>query len=306
MRGCLAIGAVLALAACGSNSGSDPIAWWRQLEGGRLAQERPPPPNADAPYPNLSSVPARPATTEPATRTRIATGLAVDQRDAAYAASQPIAPPAARRTTPEPAPAGAIGASLAAASAPAAAPAPTSAPAPAPAPTPAVAAPAAPAPVARAAASPAAAAPPPPPTIAQAALTLPATPPAPPRLPGVAAATAATPALRAPPSAAPAAAAFAPGAPVGIAFAAGSAVLPEGTLVTLRRFAASRAGHDIWAVGYGETSGIDAAGQAATLALAFARARAIATALTQSGVPADAIRLTGEAIGRGGVARIAD
>ena len=309
------MGAVLALTACGSGSGSDPIAWWRQLEGGRLAEERPAPPNADAPYPNLASVPSRPVTIDTATRARIATGLGADQRDAAFAASQPIVPPTTRRTTPgavagAATQAGGIGASLAAASAPATPPAPPAASAPAMAPVLAGRSvprsaprfPPGPAGVAQGATTPALAAPP---TIAEAALTLPATPPTPPRLPGVAAATTATPALRAPPPATPQAAPFIPGAPVGIAFAAGSAVLPEGALAALRRLGGSRAGHAIWAVGYGESATADAAGQAATLALAFARARAIASALAQSGVPPDAIRLTGEAIGRGGVARIA-
>ena len=65
---------------------------WRQLEGGRLAEERPPAPRADDPYPNLGSVPARPATTAAATRAGIAAALAADQRDGAFAVTQPIAP----------------------------------------------------------------------------------------------------------------------------------------------------------------------------------------------------------------------
>jgi len=89
-----------ALAGCSSAPGSDPIAWWRQLEGGRLAEERPLPPNADAPYPNLGQVPARPAATETAARARIAAGLEGDRRDGAFAAGQPVTPPAAPRAAP--------------------------------------------------------------------------------------------------------------------------------------------------------------------------------------------------------------
>src|SRR5262249_55134774 len=56
--------ALLALAGCSS---MDPVNWWHSLEGGRIAEERPPPPNADAPYPNLSEVPSRPTPTDAAT-----------------------------------------------------------------------------------------------------------------------------------------------------------------------------------------------------------------------------------------------
>ena len=286
-RVCLVAGGLLGVAACGSASGSDPIAWWRQLEGGRLAQERPAAPNADAPYPNLSSVPARPMTTTAAARGGIAAGLESDRRDGAFAAGQPILPPSARIAAPAPVPVGGIGASLAAASAPAAV-------------EPAVVAPVAarpvPAPVAHMVA----------PAIAEAALTLPAGPPAAPRLPGVAAVTAPTLARRAPPPVAPAAAPFMPGAPVGVAFGAVSAVLPEGAAEALRRLAATRAGRDIWVVGYGESAASDAGSQAGTLRLGFVRALAMATVLGQAGVPASALRVAGEAVGRGGVARIAE
>lgn len=287
MRACLVAGAVLGLAGCSSAPGADPIAWWRQLEGGRLAEERPLPPNADAPYPNLGSVPARPTATGAAARAQIAAHLAGDQRDGAYATAQPIPPVGPRPDAPPPAPAGGIGASLTAASA-----------APAPPTPPAAAAPAAvprPAPAAVAAA----------PATSGVELTLPAAPPPAPRLPGVAAATVPAPAPRAPPPAAPPAARFAPGAPVGIAFAPGSAVLPEGAAAALRRLAATRAGRDLWVAGYGESPATDAASQAATLSLAFARARAMAGVLGQAGVPAGSLRITGEAIGRGGVARVA-
>lgn len=307
VRPWLARGALLALlAGCSSAPGSDPIAWWRQLEGGRLAEERPLPPNADAPYPNLGSVPPRPAATEAATRARIAAGLEENRRDAAFAAAQPVTAPAARRAAPPAAPpAGGIGASLAAASASPAAPVPAApvpaappvaAPAPPPAPAPARPA-AAPAPVPAPAAPPAADATPMP--------AMPAAPPAPPRLPGVASVTAPALALRAPPPV-PVAAPFQPGAPVAITFPPGSAILPEGVAAALRQLAATRAGRGIAVVGYGESTGTDAASQAAVLPLAFARARGIAAVLGQAGVPATSLRLTAAATGRGGVARIVE
>lgn len=295
------MGALLALTACGSGPGADPIAWWRQLEGGRLAEERPLPPNADAPYPNLASVPARPGTTEAAQRARIAAGLEVDRRDAAYAAAQPITPPGARRAAPaEPPGGGGMGASLSAASAAPAAPAlraaPVAVPPPAPAsvaPAPALTAAPVPAPVARTAAT-------------EALAGLPMAPPPPPRLPGVAAVTAPAPAPRAPPPAPAPQAAFQPGVPVRVAFAPGSGVLPDGTANALRLLAGTRGGRDIQVVGHGESEATDAATQAGALRLAFARARGMAAALAQAGVPPGAIRLTAEAIGRGGIARVAE
>jgi len=289
------MGALLGLGACSSAPGADPIAWWRQLEGGRLAEERPLPPNADAPYPNLASVPARPGATEAGQRARIAAGLEGDRRDAAFAAAQPITPPGVRRATPADPPGGSgMGASLSAASAAPAAP--RAAPAPAPA--------------AVAPAPDAASAPPPPPVAPPAAREalagLPAAPPPPPRLPGVSGVTVPAPAPRTPAPASAPPAAFRPGAPVRVAFASGSGVLPEGAAESLRLLAGTRGGRDIQVVGHGESEASDAATQAGALGLAFARARGMATVLAQSGVPAGAIRLTAEAMGRGGIARVAE
>ncbi len=91
-----------------------------------------------------------------------------------------------------------------------------------------------------------------------------------------------------------------------VAFAAGSAVLPEGAAAALRQLAATRAGRDIRVMGYGESAGSDAASQAGTLRLGFGRAQAMAVVLGQAGVPASALLVVGEAVGRGGVARIAE
>ena len=117
--------------------------------------------------------------------------------------------------------------------------------------------------------------------------------------------TAPVPAPRAPPPVA-VAAPFVPGAPVALAFPPGTAILPDGAAATLRQLAATRAGRDIRVVGHGESTGTDAASQATVLPLAFARARSMAAALAQAGVPPSALRVTAEATGRGGVARIAE
>ena len=98
--------AMVLLAGCSPTEGSvNPVDWWHALEGGRIAEQRPPPPNADAPYPNLSSVPARPVPTDAATRGRIATGLLADRADAAYAGA--AMPELSVPRTPSPAPAAA-------------------------------------------------------------------------------------------------------------------------------------------------------------------------------------------------------
>ena len=87
------LAAALALGGCAGKAGDGPVAWWHQLEGGRIAQDRPAPPNADAPYPNLASVPARPAATPSDVRAKIAEGLVADRANAAYGASQiPLQP----------------------------------------------------------------------------------------------------------------------------------------------------------------------------------------------------------------------
>ena len=38
-------------------SSTSPVDWWHQLEGGTVAEQRPPPPGIGSPYPNLAQVP---------------------------------------------------------------------------------------------------------------------------------------------------------------------------------------------------------------------------------------------------------
>ena len=41
------------LAGCSTLSSMNPVNWWHRQEGGKIAEQRPPPPGADQPYPNI-------------------------------------------------------------------------------------------------------------------------------------------------------------------------------------------------------------------------------------------------------------
>ncbi|HEY0203979.1 MAG TPA: hypothetical protein VGC15_07510 [Acetobacteraceae bacterium] len=269
-----------------------PVDWWHNLQGGRIAQDRPPPPGASDPYPNLASVPPRPTPTDAATRRALTEQLRAERdrteraatRDpivpagapaavaAAKAASAPPVAPVLAGTRPngpasgDPAPAAASTdepskAVLEAASASAvrqgAPPAPAGAPPPASGPLP----------------------------------DLPAGAPPIPQLPGLPAT------------------AFAPAAPkplpeAVVAFALGSAALPDSADPALRALAGLRAsgGMVVQAGGDADNAGPDR--QAAAVPLGLARARAIQAALVADGVPATAIRIEAAGLGRTGVARL--
>jgi outer membrane protein OmpA-like peptidoglycan-associated protein len=316
---------LLLLSGCGPTHSYNPVDWWHDLEGGPISDSRPPPPNADAPYPNLASVPAKPNVPDAAARARIASGLVADRANAQYAASlSPLPAPstAASRPLPRP-PAAAVSddtssATLQAANAPPAPPAglvrqgppqpplpnvPMTAPRPAPItgvkaaplaapPPPVAAASVAAAPVAGGDASAAAVLP-----------DMPDRPPAAPRLPGVLATTAPTPPPATPPTPSPVPVAGT-GGPVVVGFPAGSADLPQAAVAPLKDLAQKRGGSSIAVTGYGEAASSEPAAQSAALPLALARARAIAAGLQAAGVPASAIRLTAEAAGDGGAARL--
>lgn len=271
--------ACVVLAGCGGAGSGGPVAWWHQLEGGRIAADRPPPPNASAPFPNLANIPERPVVTPPATRSQIAAGLVADHANATYAHSQ-TNPPTARRL-----PLGPVQDSQAATMGAASVP-------PRAAPRAAVAAVGLPLPAAAdAAAMPAMA----------------ASPPAQASLPGLGGMTVPAPPPLAPPAApAPAAALAAAGQAVAVAFAPGSAALPPDAMASLRALAARRAGRAVQVAGFGDAQAADIATQAAALDLALARSRAIAVALAQSGVPISAIDQDAKAIGSGGTARIVE
>ena len=101
----------------------NPVDWWHSLEGGRIAAQRPPPPNADAPYPGLDTIPPRPAPTDTAALGKISGALLTERANADYAGKlMPVVPPGAAKLPAAP-PSDTPSASLLAASAsPAAAP----------------------------------------------------------------------------------------------------------------------------------------------------------------------------------------
>lgn len=289
---------LLALAGCGDTVSLNPISWWHDLEGGRIAEDRPPPPNVDAPYPNLGSVPTRPQAIDAATRGRIANGLVADRANAQYGASQAPLGSVPARPAALPPSTGTLSASLPAASAP-----PLSGSPQGPPPADIRSAPPRPAPIARVETS--ALPPPAAPTPDAAPMPIiPAGPPPPPGIAGVPASVAPTPppatppALPAPPPP--------PGVPLAVPFTAGSAALSPAAQASLKALAATHGAAPIAVTGYGEATGSEAAAQIAAMPLAWLRAQAISGALQSAGVPLILLRVTAEAGGRGGVARVAN
>ena len=276
----LRLAALLALAGCATPDSMNPVDWWHGLEGGAIATARPPPPNADAPYPKLASVPAKPPAPDAAALQRVAGGLVTDRGSAMYAATAvpiPKLPPPTPQPATTPPAAGSDeqpNAALAAASAPPPPRAATAAPT-----TAATAAPTLPEP---------APAPPPPPQltgIMVPAITAPTPPPVAPPAP--------------PPPLPP------PGVPVAIAFPPGSAVLSAAALAQLKALAQQRGARSVAVTGLGEASpGDSPASQSAALPLALDRARAVAADLITLGVPAAVLRLTALPSGGGASARL--
>ena len=343
----------LLLAGCASfPSSMNPVSWWHDLQGGAIAEQRPPPPGADQPYPNLASVPAKPAEPDRAALTNIADALIADRTNAQhFAATTPLPDPSSPSASPA-----LFGRGTAAPPGPAAPPAPAAAskvasatmpgaepppPSPPKASADAAAAEAPPAPPAKAPIGVVQSTPLAPPTAPQSTPEtvplappgataqptpeaaplppLPTTPPAPPNLPGVAAAPAAPIAKPAPASAAPeppaapapttVASASPPPAPnpadsVSVTFITGSADLPSFGAASLKQLAARRGNGMIAVTGYGDAASDDPEAQSAALALGLSRAQAMATALTSAGVPASAVEVGAQAIGRGGTARL--
>lgn len=302
-----------------------PIGWWHDLQGGKIAELRPPPPGVFDPYPNLGQVPAAPVMTDAATRHALAVRLAAERDRTRQQATQDplvlpaasiapnIAPSIAREPGGAAKPAGAPSQNpLPAAAAPppdpgasvavmdaATAPAPEAAPSTTPAlPTisavpPAPIAPAATGqPVAR---SPQAKAP------AETPLQsadepgplpdVPTAEPALPRLGGLPASVNLPAVPRVPP-------------PVAIAFRPRSATLPTTADAALRELAGRRAGAEIAVSAGGDAPGSGFEAQARALPLALRRAQAIQASLVAAGVPAAAVHIDAAAMGRGGIARL--
>ncbi len=287
-----------------------PIDWWHDLQGGAIAQQRPPPPGADSPYPNLAQVPPAPTPTSAAARRDLAERL-VSARDRTVrdAAQDPIATPqqaAARLRASLPGAdpdASDSKARIEAASTPSA-PAPS---APSSAATrPGAASPSLsrmerspPAPVlegvgsaASSATAPATSDPGPSEPAPGALPPLPSGPPPLPTIPGVA--------IAAIPDAPP------PRPQVDVSFLPASDVMRPASEAGLRDLAARRGGGPVALLGGGDATSSSPQAQQVALPLAWRRAQAMADILEAEGVPASAVRIDAAALARGGIARLVE
>jgi len=302
------------LAGCGHRDVIDtPVSWWHGLEGGAIADQRPPPPGIDDPYPKIGTTPAAAPQVASLDLRHSVTAQLVEQRNlsARLNTHDPLPPPVAvpaRTAAPVP-PAvpnpAQSSATLDAADAPPAPPLPAAVPAPVPVP----AARPVPARIARADAvpeaqlalpdvAPAAAGAPTGPVVLP---DIPSAPPPAPGLPGIA--------MPPPPSyVAPAHPAYDLVQATGdqLQFAAGSDTLNPGQSGTLRALAARRGAGSVFVHGFGDAASDAPQDQAQALTLAALRARSVADALEQEGVPAASIRIRANAFGRGASAGLID
>jgi outer membrane protein OmpA-like peptidoglycan-associated protein len=295
---------VLCISACSNYHTTGPEAWWHETIGGKIAQNRPPPPGDKDPYPNLSTVPPKPAKPDNAVWNRMTAGLITDRTRAKEAAA--LAPiPTAMSAPPAPAPLdiGQPRATSPGASAALVGASPPVATAGKPAGKAPSGASRATAPLSAADANAAA------PTIRSAAGEaafvadgrLPALPTREPARPDIAPAPPPplVPVTAMPPAAAP----FAQGGSE-IDFARGSAALDDPALAEVKALAAARGDLGVAVTGYGDAASSDAIGQSDALGLGLARAQALATALVAQGVPYARLRLNAEAAGRGANLRL--
>jgi outer membrane protein OmpA-like peptidoglycan-associated protein len=269
------------------NGGED---LYHNMEGGVIAEQRPPPPGDNDPYPNLGAIPARPAPPDIANEQRIADQLAA-QRDAAEraAAANPLVPRPAPPPTPKPAAPDPNANKVVVDAAPTPPAKPDATPAPAATQAasaiPAIAdVPAVPASVTAGPLPSLAAAPPPAPTGLGGLPTNPAP---------VAVAQPAQPALPA-----------ASSNTIVVDFTYGSDTLPPSANLNLRRFALAHKGAAVTVTGHGGDVLPGADAQSRALDLALRRARAMAESLNTAGIPAANLHLRAEAAGRGGVASL--
>lgn len=304
-----------------------PIDWWHGLQGGVIAQERPPPPGADDPFPNLSTIPPKPTPPDAATRQALSARLTGERdrarREALRDPIPPFSPPAIPDFAPArdtlegaaapppsaPAPSAPAGPSARFAAAEALAPAAAGRPT-----TPLDSGPVAPAIAAAAAPVPPPRPPPPPLPVAGGGGALPpaapraesgreviggpvpAIPPAAPALPQVAG----IPALAATPDAAPRAP-----LQVAVSFVPGSALIRPDSADALRELVGKRGDGRVQVLGGGD-AGPGLLGQAEALPLAWRRAQAMRDALVADGVPASAMQIDAAAVATGGLVRLMD
>jgi outer membrane protein OmpA-like peptidoglycan-associated protein len=89
------------LAGCSTISAMNPVNWWHRQEGGKIAEDRPAPPNADQPYPNMDTVPTRPEPPDQDAMKKLTDSLVADRTNAQHAAeSTPLADPSSPAASP--------------------------------------------------------------------------------------------------------------------------------------------------------------------------------------------------------------
>jgi outer membrane protein OmpA-like peptidoglycan-associated protein len=297
-------GAALLLSGCSLHS-YNPVNWWHSEEGGKIAEQRPAPPGAQAPYPNLATVPARPEPPDKEAMKKLTDSLLADRANAHYTAeSAPLPDPSSPAASPSlfgvgslpPPPPAQAGQPAASATMPAAAAPPAPRPTAAEQPV----APPARAPVKPVQSAPLGAPAPLPPAAQAAPAPGPALPTAPPPPAAVAGGPSAPPAPP-PPNPMPAPASS---TATTLEFPRGSAALSPQASDAVKRFAAQRGRATVLVTGYGDAESGDPAAQTVALSLGLSRAQAVANALTADGVPAGAVRVSAEASGRGVAMRL--
>jgi outer membrane protein OmpA-like peptidoglycan-associated protein len=274
------------LAGCGGDNPLDtPVSWFHDLEGGVIAEQRPPPPGVGMPYPKLVTVPARPTLPDAKYRDALQEKLLAERdRTERIAAHTPVEPPVLGPPSPS-----AVTPASSGAAAPAVQASLPAAEARAPAPqTPEPSGPPADAPLVLVGDLP------PDPGAA----SIPTAPPPPATFEGVPAEPAPTPPPPTP--------AHLPAALRGtdILFLPGEAILRQSQMQTLQQIAGSRKRHRLEITGLGEAVSDSPDGQAAAIELGLKRAQAVAQAFASLHVPDNAMVLSAYAFGRGAEVKV--
>jgi outer membrane protein OmpA-like peptidoglycan-associated protein len=320
----LLLACVTTVGGCSNAINSGPVAWWHNTVGGKIAEQRPPPPGNNAPYPNLATVPAKPPAPNAAEWSQRTAGLVTDRIEADQAAAlAPIPTPTPASASPgKSAPPGtglpsptapgqepAASASLVGVTPPqsgnAAGPSNATTGQTTNAQSGANVRGSAPGGTFGSGAAAAGGTMPANPGLSTAERVangqLPALPGEAPPRPGIAPPPPPplVPATITPPMAIPPAGAI-------VDFSENSSALDDPALAEVKTLAADRGDHGIAITGYGGATSSDPVVQSGALSLGMARAQALATALVAQGVPYAMLRLNAEAAGRGATLRLLD